>query len=158
MKNAHLKPLLENELSMEVLYLAAQKLAIAAVPDTIAKAVAMSRMTALVKSNGRVRGIATGDTFRRLVAHTLAQQYASAFLEHCEPFQFVLSTRAGMDAIAHLLRAATDLDEDATVVSLDGIGAYDHLLRAEFFAELLGSDALSSQTCKVQSCYLSKPI
>ena len=53
-----------------------------------------ARMTALQKSNGRVRGIATGDVFRRLVSKALAQQFAGVFNEATAPFQFALQTRA----------------------------------------------------------------
>ena len=72
-KNARLKPLLENEASMEALGFAASQLAKGDVPDIIAEVMALGRLTALRKPNGKVRGIATGDTLRRLVARTLAQ-------------------------------------------------------------------------------------
>jgi len=74
-----------------------------------------------------------------LVARTLAQQFGTAISRACAPYQFALSTRAGADAAAHLLRAATDLRGDATIVALDGIGAYDHVVRAELVATLLQS-------------------
>ena len=48
----------------------------------------------------------------------------------CAPFQYALSTRAGTDCVGHMLRAATDLDPNATILSVDGIGAYDHVSRA----------------------------
>ena len=35
-----------------------------------------------------------------------------------------------------MTRLLTDLDEDAVVSSLDGVGAYDHVSRARFFEEL----------------------
>ena len=46
-------------------------------------------MTALLKDNGRVRGNVTGDTFRRGVARTIAQQSSQTFEEACMPFQYV---------------------------------------------------------------------
>ena len=102
---------------------------------------ALARLTALRKpgwseEHGGVRGIATGDAFRRLVSRTLARQYAADFATATAPYQFALQTRAGTDALAFLLRAATDLDSDATVVSLDGVGAYDHVSRAAFLTKL----------------------
>ena len=62
---------------------AAQRLALADVPDVIATALRLGRMVALRKPNGRVRGLVMGDTFRRLVARTLAQQFAASFDAAC---------------------------------------------------------------------------
>ena len=72
------------------------------------------------KPAGGVRGIASSDTFRRLVSRCLARQYADTFDQATRPYQFALQTRAGTDALSGKLRAAIDLDADATIVSLDG--------------------------------------
>ena len=99
-------------------------------------------MTALQKLDetgaptGDVRGIATGIVLRRLVARTIAQQYSDAVLGATSPFQYALSTRAGVDCIALMTRLLTDMDEDTTVASLDGVGAYDHVSRACFLEKL----------------------
>ena len=74
-----------------------------------------------------MRGIVAGDAFRRMVGKVLARQYAKEFDQATAPFQFALSTRAGTDALGLLLRGVTDADPEAVVVSLDGIGAFDHL-------------------------------
>ena len=68
-----------------------------------------------------------GDFLRRLVARTLAQQFSQAVLKATSPFQFALSTRAGTEAVTHALQALTRLEEDATVVSIDGVGAFDFI-------------------------------
>ena len=81
-------------------------------------------MTALQKKDGGVRGIATGTSFRRLVAKTLARQFAQEVEAACAPFQFALSTRAGTDCVGHAVRAATEANPQATVLSIDGVGAY----------------------------------
>jgi len=99
-------------------------------------------MTTLRKDNGRIRGIATGDVFRRLVTRALAQQYAEALSAATAPFQFALSTRAGTDCAALLLRAMLDQDTDAVVVSIDGVGAYDHVSRAAIFEKLYAEPRL----------------
>ena len=77
-----------------------------------------------------VRGIATGCSFWRFVARTLAKQFAEDFEQECSPVQYALSTRAETDCVGHLLRAATDASPSATVLSVDGIGAHGHVLRA----------------------------
>jgi len=145
-KAEHLKPLLETQQSMDALGAAATKIAHGNIPPRIAEAMAMGQMTALEKPNAArrdVRGIACGDLFRRLVGRTLAQQHGPAINRACAPYQFALNTRAGTDAAAHFLRAATDLRQDATIIALDGIGAYDHVLRAEIFRGLLEDPELS---------------
>ena len=85
----------------------------------------MGRLTALQKPNGSVRGIVASDVFRRLVARTMAQQLGPAIERATSPFQHALSTRAGTECIAHAIQAFTDLDHTGTVVSIDGIGAFD---------------------------------
>ena len=54
----------------------------------------------------------------------------------CAPFQFALSTRAGRDCVGHGIRALTDADPTATVLSIDGIGEYDHVLRSAMMSKL----------------------
>ena len=72
----------------------------------------------------------------RLVARTLAKQFAKDFETECAPFQYALSTRAGTDCVGHMVRAATDADAAATVLSVDGIGAYDHISRSAMLERL----------------------
>ena len=116
----HYKVLLDDAEAFELFAHAANLLASAQIPANIAAALGVSRLTALRKPAGGVRGIATGDTFRRLVSRCLARQYADAFDQVTRPYQFALQTRAGTDALSGMLRVAIDLDADATIVSLDG--------------------------------------
>ena len=88
------------------------------------------------KKNGRVRGIVTGATLRRIVGRAMAAQFAAKFAAATAPFQFALQTRAGTDAVGHVLRAMTDASEDVVVLSLDGIGAFDHIKRAAILTKL----------------------
>ena len=53
-----------------------------------------------------------------------------------------MKTKAGTDALANALRFVTDSDAEAVVVSLDGIGAFDHVRRATFFNKLLACEEL----------------
>ena len=95
-----------------------------------------ARLTALVKPTGSTRGIATGTTFRRLVARTLARQFGPAFEQACAPHQFALSTRAGTDCVGHLVRFLTDSSPTATLLSIDGVGAFDHVLRTAMLGKV----------------------
>ena len=47
-------------------------------PESVSKAFMSATMTALQKLDGGVRGIATGTSFRRLVAKTVARQFEKA--------------------------------------------------------------------------------
>ena len=73
-----------------------ERLAQGKAPEEIAAAIALGRMTALLKNDeGKVRGIVAGNTLRRAVARTLPRQFAEAITDATAPFQFALQTRAG---------------------------------------------------------------
>ena len=67
----------------------------------------------------------------------LAKQFVKVFEAECSRFQYALSTRAGTDCVGHMLRAATDSDPSMTILSVDGIGAYDHIFRSATLGRLL---------------------
>ena len=62
-------------------------------------------------------------------ARTLAQQFADHFDAACRPYQYALSTRSGAEALVHTLQVLTETSPTATVLSVDGVGAYDHVSR-----------------------------
>ena len=122
---------------------AATHLARAQVPADVADGLARTRLTALRKADGGVRGIATGDTFRRLVSRTLAKEWPGTFDRATRPYQFAQQARAGTDALAARVRAALAahvraalaLRPDTVLVSLDGRRAYDCMSRAAFLTK-----------------------
>ena len=83
-----------------------------------------------------MRALVLGDVFRRLVARTLAQQFGAAFRTACAPFQYALSTRAGSEAVVRAVQTAIEADRRTTVLSIDGMGAYDHISRASMLEAL----------------------
>ena len=87
------------------------------------RALALGRISGLDKRGVDVRGITTGHTLRRLVARTLAQQYAVQFGEATAPHQYALSVKAGIDAVAHSLKAHTAQHPNSVVLSVDAVGA-----------------------------------
>ena len=129
MTNEHLRLLIDEERDLAVLHRAAVSFANAELPEPVLAAVRVGRLVALRKPNGRVRALVVGDVFRRLVARTLAQHYAAALQTACMPFQFGLSTRAGTEALFKLLQVATECNSRATVLSVDAVGAFDHVSR-----------------------------
>ena len=99
-------------------------------------------MTALRKNISRVRGIVAGSIIRRIATRFVAKSFADKFMDVTGIYQFALQTRAGTDALTHALQTITDMDEDAVIISLDGIGAFDHVRRATFFKKLHDMETL----------------
>ena len=129
--NEILKVCLDDRETLLLLTKAAEDFARATVPGEVFRAFMSATMTALEKRGGGVRGIATGTVFRRLVAKTFARQFGKEVEAACSPFQFALSTRAGVDCVGHVVRSTTDADPTATVLSVDGIGAFDLISRSK---------------------------
>ena len=84
---------------------------------------------ALAKPDGGVRGIVARDVIRRLTARTMAQHLGKAVEACTAPFQYALSTKAGCECIPHTLQALCELNPEATVISVDGISAFDLVSR-----------------------------
>ena len=94
--NEHLRLVLTDAEEIRLLHGAAVRFARANIPPDILQAVRQGRMVALRKPNGSVRALVVGDIFRRLVSKALARHYAAQLQEACLPFQFGLSSRAGV--------------------------------------------------------------
>ena len=129
MTSEHLQLLLRDERSTDLILRLVQLIATGDLPPIAISLLRQGRLTALQKPNGKIRGIVSGEIVRRLVARTLAQQYATEFREACEPHQFALSTRAGTECVIHALRAASEIDPSVTITSIDGVGAFDFISR-----------------------------
>ena len=131
----HLFPLLESEDDMGAFVQFAGILARGDIPPLALEVIRRGRMSALRKANG-VRGIVVGDVLRRLVARTIAQQIGAAVELDTAPFQYALKTRAGCECVSHTLQTLLDLDPRATVLSVDGVGAFDFISRNSMMAGL----------------------
>ena len=127
---------LDDRETLLLLTKAAEDLARATVPVEVFRAFMTATMTALEKRDGVVCGFATGTVFRRLVAENLARQFGEKDRGSISLFQYALSTRAGVDCVGHVVRAMTDANPHATVLSVDGIGAYDDWHRASMVSKL----------------------
>ena len=126
----HLRLLLDSVKDQQLLCKLAQQVAVAGITPTVVEAIRMGRMTALRKTNGGVRGIVVGDVLRRLVARTMAQQLGPQVEAATALHQYALSTRAGSECVAHLIQGLCELNPNSTVMSIDGISAYDQISRA----------------------------
>ena len=152
----HLRVLLEDEELWGIFAKLCQAFARADVPEEVSSALRLGRMTALKKDTGRVRGIVAGSVLRRLTCKAVVAQYSDAFLAATAPYQFALQTRAGTEALAHILRYLSDADEDAVVVSLDGVGAFDHVKRAAFMSKVRSDPRLEALLPLVRMLYGSE--
>ena len=123
--------------------------------DVVCRSLMLATMTALQKRDGGVRGIATGTSFRRLVAKTLARQFSDAVEAACAPLQFALSTRAGVDCVGHAVRGATELNPNLTVLSIDGVGAFDCVYCASMLEKLVEVPSLQDLLPFVKTAYAS---
>ena len=126
----HVRPLLDNSRDSHRFFSMAEQLAQGVAPEAAIHAVQVGCLTALRKPDGGVRGIVAGDMVRRLIARTIAQQMSDAVKQATSPFQCALSTRAGCECISHALQGLTELDHNATVLSIDGVGAFDLISRS----------------------------
>ena len=136
MRTEHLRPLLDNIEDSNKFHEIAQAFAQAKIPDEILSAIRVGQLTALEKPNGGVRGIVVGDVVLRLIAKTMSDQMMTRFEIATKPFQYALSTRAGCESIAHIVQSATDNDARATVLSIDGVGAFDLISRRAMMTAL----------------------
>ena len=133
----HLRPLLDRESDVMAITMFANSFARGQIPSDVVAAVRLGRMTALQKPDGGVRGIVVGDYFRRLVSRTLAKQFAQKAEDATSPFQYALKTRAGCECVAHMVQASTEFSDSATIVSVDGVGAYDLVSRTAMLRGLM---------------------
>ena len=67
------------------------------------------------------------------------KQLGEAFEQATAPLPIrVAHTRAGCECVSHVLQGLTDLDAHPTVMSIDGIGAYDSISRRAMLDGLRG--------------------
>ena len=117
--------LLSGPADLHWLFRAGEQLTRGEAPQVAVEAIRMGRMKALQKPDGGVQGIVAGDVMRRVVGRTVAQQMMLAVERFTAPFQYALRTRAGTERVAHVLQALTEANLDATVLSIDGVSAFD---------------------------------
>ena len=141
----HLRPLMDSPRDMKLFFKLAERLARGEVPDVIIQTIRMGRMIALRKVGGGVRGIVADDIVRRLVARTMAQQLGPSVEAATSPFQCALSTRAGGECVAHAFQGICEVNPNTTILSIDGISAFDmvsHAAMLDGLHTLVGGEAL----------------
>ena len=114
---------------LEPLFPDADLLAKGFIPSEAHAAIRLGAITALKKPTGVIRGIVVGDFVRRLVARPIAQQVSEDVEQATKPFQFALRTRAGCACVSHVLHTLAEMDKNAALLSVDGVGAFDLISR-----------------------------
>ena len=76
----------------------------------------------------------------------MSHQLSKAVESATAPFQYAMTTKAGTECIAHALQALTESNPQCTIMTVDGIGAFDQISRASMLGALRdvegGSQAL----------------
>ena len=80
--------------------------------------------------------------FQALGFKDIGQAKTEVFRDLIAPENFGLCDRSGTDALVHLVRFLLEEDTDRVLLSIDGVGAFDHVCRARFFEELLAHSEL----------------
>ena len=123
----HLRPLLESVEDTTRFWRFSQDLARAEVPEEIVDAIRLgrrhfkNRMALFAESSLATLFASCGQDHR-------SATHSSSAAGHI-PFQYALVTKSGGVCIAHALQTLTDLSDTATVLSIDGISAFDLISR-----------------------------
>ena len=129
MTSDHLFPLLESDHDSDLFCRAGSLVATGNIPTEVFEGLRLGRLTALRKPDVGVRSIVVGNIMRRLVARAMAKQIAKKVEQAASPFQYALSAKAGSECVAHVLQTLTDVDPNATVVSIHGVEPCDLISR-----------------------------
>ena len=86
----------------------------------------------------------------------MAKQISKKVEKATAPFQYALSTKAGCECVAHILQSLTDVDPEATVISIDGVGACDLISRNTMMEGLLNM-ADGDQILPFVRCFYGTP-
>ena len=86
----------------------------------------------------------------------MAKQFSKKVEAATVPFQYALSTKAGCECVAHILQALSDRDPEVTIMSIDGIGAFDLISRNSMFEDLLRMED-GDQLLPFVRCFYGSP-
>ena len=85
----------------------------------------------------------------------MAQQLGKAVEAATSPHQYALSTKAGCECIAHVLQGLSDADERTTLISVDGVSAFDLISRG---AMMQGYESMAEvRQFRSSECFMALP-
>ena len=85
----------------------------------------------------------------------MARQQQEILRRAVWPSNLGLCDRSGTDLVAHLMQYLTDESPNRVILSIDGVGAFDHISRARMFEALLADPSLHSLIPFVRQWYAS---
>ena len=142
LRGEHLRLLLDTDSNtFELLCQVLDLIANADIPTSVKNSLAVGSLTPFRKvdvdgTDKGVRGICTGHLLRRLIARTLAQKHREEIETATAPEQLAMGSRSGVDLATLTARAALELDPELVLLSIDGVGAFDHISRKSMFQAL----------------------
>ena len=78
----------------------------------------------------------------------MAEKVEAATSLPLPPPQYAFSTKAGWcECVAHMLHSVTELDPEATTISIDGVGAYDLISRKATLVAHVGDQLIPFVRC-----------
>ena len=93
-------------------------------PESAARVLAASKLTALRKPGGGVRPIAAPSLLRRLAGRSLVRAWRAGLAAVLGHRQYAVGTAAGGELLAHTARALTEADPDLVLLALDARNAF----------------------------------
>ena len=126
----HWRVVLAAPAALAALHEVLQRLATGNLPEEVAAALALSKLTALRKPAGGVRPIAAPSLLRRLAGRLLVSTRKSELADALGRRQFAVGTAAGAEVLGHSVRALTENDPDLVLLCLDAANAYGTADRA----------------------------
>ena len=99
-------------------------------PPEVIDAIASARIIPLLKPNRKIRPIACGTAFRRLVTGAIATAIAPAHNTLTKPFQFATGKPQGCEHLHKLAQITLDIDRQKAILALDVKAAFSEMQRA----------------------------
>ncbi len=154
----HWRAVLASPSALTALHEVLLRVATGCLPEEVATALALSKLTALRKPGGGIRPIAAPSLLRRLAGRLLVRTRKEKLAEALGRRQFAVGTAAGTEVLAHSVRALSEADPDLVVLALDAKNAYGTADREVCLRELavVAPELLpcAELFCRRTSCYL----
>ncbi len=132
----HWRLVLASPTALTAFHQVLQRVASGQLPDCVAAALALSKLTPLRKAGGGVRPIAAPSLLRRLAGRLLVRGRRKELAEALGPRQCAVGTAAGTELLAHTVRALTEDDPELVLLALDARNAYCTASRRSCLDEL----------------------
>ena len=132
----HLKALLDNCSTADLLHSVCSSIASGSVPESTLNLLTASRLIAIPKPNGDVRPIAIGEALRRLTAKSICAQKKDSFAQFFSPLQHGVATKGGAELLVHQVQLLLEENKDWIVLKSDVRNAFNSVSRSHFLIEV----------------------